>query len=135
MIESYFAIWLTTAKKKAKDEPLASSVRETWKYLNAKEKVVFVVFLLSSAVMMCLSVVATLNNYALFPVFILSLLVFLGFAVLANITTTLFRRRMPERWLAKDAAFARSLRASFKSAGIVSCEQLKTVRDEALRIL
>ncbi|HIW75203.1 MULTISPECIES: hypothetical protein [Gordonibacter] len=135
MIESYFAIWLATTKNKPKDEPLVSSFRGAWKRLNVKEKAVFIAFLLSSAVTMCLGAVVSLNNYALLPAFIFSVLVYLIFAVSVNRTTTMFRRRMLERWMAKDAAFSQLLRASLMSAGLVSCEQIRIVRDEAIRFL
>lgn len=133
MIEPYFAVWKKTREAWSKEEPLGS-LRSGWKNTNGFEKFVFSLFLTYGAIMLTLAI-ASAFNHAFLPAYCVGYAVFLLLYAGMNRVFVARDRRIPAWKLNVHAPLIEQLRSEFKGVGLVNHEQVRIVKDEAVRLL
>lgn len=134
VIEPYYAEWAKARKKWSKKERFADKVRDAWEHANKAERLVFVLFVLSDAAMILFSFAAFLDS-ALLPTYGVFFAVFLVITVIADRVLVLRDRRIPGWRMEGKAELVEDVRRALGKLGLANCEQVRIVRDEAIRLL
>lgn len=133
MIEPYFAVWKKTRDAWSKEEPLGS-LRSGWKNTSGFEKLAFSLFVTYGAVMLILAVAFAFNR-ALLPVYCIGYAVFLLLYAGMKRVFVARDRQIPAWKLNVHAPLIEQLRSEFKGVGLVNYEQVRIVKEEAVRLL
>ncbi|WP_270296437.1 hypothetical protein [Eggerthella sinensis] len=133
MIEPYFAVWKKTRDAWSKEEPLGS-LRSGWKNTSGFEKLAFSLFVTYGAVMLILAVAFAFNR-ALLPAYCIGYAVFLLLYAGMKRVIVARDRRIPAWKLNVHAPLIEQLRSEFKGVGLVNYEQVRIVKEEAVRLL
>lgn len=134
MIEPYYAEWAKARKKWSEKERFADKVRDAWDHANKVERCVFSLFILSDAVLILFSLVALFDS-TLLPAYVIFLAVFLVVTAITDRVLVLRDRRIPEWRMEGKAELVEDVRRSLGKLGLANCEQVRIVRDEAIRLL
>lgn len=133
MIEPYFAVWKKTRDAWSKDKPL-HGFRQSWKNTEIREKFALAVFMIWCALLLPFTVFV-LFNQTLFPVYCVCYVVFLLLYAIANRVLIERDRRIPERKLEVRKELIENLRLEFESIGLANRDQMRIVKEEAVRLL
>lgn len=134
MIEPYYAEWAKARKKWSKKEPFADKVRDAWDHTNKAERFVFALFILSDAGIILFSFIA-LSDSTLLPAYGIFFAVFLVITAITDRVLVLRDRRIPEWRMEGNVELVEDVRRALGKLGLANCEQVRIVRDEAIRLL
>lgn len=134
MIEPYYAEWAKARKKWSKKEPFADKVRDAWDHTNKAERFVFALFILSDAGIILFSFIA-LSDSTLLPAYGIFFAVFLVITAITDRVLVLRDRRIPEWKMEGNVELVEDVRRALGKLGLANCEQVRIVRDEAIRLL
>lgn len=134
MIEPYFAAWIEARKRQAKKDSYIDDLREAWNHANGIERSVFATFVVSDIALILFGFAAFVDS-RLLPACAAFFVLFLVLAVVTDRVITLRDRRIPEWKLEGKAELVEDVRCALKRLGLVRSEQVRLVRDEAVRLL
>ena len=134
MIEPYYAEWAKARKKWSKKESFADKMRDAWDHTNKVERSVFALFVLSDAVIILFSFVALFDS-TLLPAYGIFFAVFLVITAITDRVLVLRDRRIPEWRMEGNVELVEDVRRALGKFGHANCEQVRIVRDEAIRLL
>lgn len=134
MIEPYFALWLNVRNEQMKKESLIDATRASWKVMTFFERTVFVIFVIVAGI------ATTFNFGALFDpslmqAAMISLIPFLVATLAMTRVADSFHKRTPQRAIRRSSLFSKELAKSLRGLGLCAPDQVRLVRDEAIRIL
>ena len=134
MIEPYYAAWLNVRNEQMKKERLFDAIRASWKDMTFLERMAFVSFVAVFVIASSLDLVALFRPFFVSAA-MASLMLFLVVTLMAMRAADSFHKRMPQRAIRRSSLFSKELAKSLRGLGLCAPDQVRLVRDEAIRIL
>lgn len=134
MIEPYYAAWLNVRNEQMKKERLFDAIRASWKDMTFLERMAFVSFVAVFVIASSLDLVALFRPFFVSAA-MASLMLFLVVTLMAMRAADSFHKRMPQRAIRRSSLFSKEFAKGLRALGLCAPEQVRLVRDEAIRIL